>query len=128
MTDNTFDDIRPYTDEEIPAAMQRIADSTALPLLASYVCPEKPLDEVRQMLCSFKTVNDFQYGIMYRVNKQIAAKSISQLTHGGEENLRKDTPYLFVSNGSQTFACRLDPEHESWEYLTGIPAWNEIQL
>ena len=98
MTDNTFDDIRPYTDEEIPAAMQRIADSPALPLLASYVCPEKTLDEVRQMLCSFKTVNDFQYGIMYRVNKQIAEKSISQLTHGGEENLRKDTPYLFVSN------------------------------
>ena len=98
MTDNTFDDIRPYTDEEIPAAMQRIADSPALPLLASYVCPEKTLDEVKQMLCSFKTVNDFQYGIMYRVNKQIAEKSISQLTHGGEENLRKDTPYLFVSN------------------------------
>ena len=43
-------------------------------------------------------------------------------------NLRFGVPYLFVSNGGQTFACRLDPEHESWEYLTGIPAWNEIQL
>ena len=93
-----FDDIRPYTNEEIPAAMKRIADSSALPLLASYVCPEKSLEEVRQMLCSFKNIDDFQYGIMYHVNKQIVAKSISQLTCGGTENLQKDTPYLFVSN------------------------------
>ena len=32
-----FDDIRPYTDQEIPAAMQRIADSSMLPILVSYV-------------------------------------------------------------------------------------------
>lgn len=95
---NDFDDIRPYTDEEIPAAMQRIAKNEALPLLASYVCPDKSLEEVRQLLCSFKTVNDFQWGIMYQVNKQIERKSIAKLSWGGEENLKKGTPYLFVSN------------------------------
>ena len=34
-----FDDIRPYYEDEIPAAMQRIADSDVFPLLASYVYP-----------------------------------------------------------------------------------------
>jgi hypothetical protein len=38
--ESKFDDIRPYYDEEIPAAMQRIASSTSFPLLASYVFPE----------------------------------------------------------------------------------------
>ena len=33
--DAKFDDIRPYYEEEIPAAMQRIADSGSFPLLAS---------------------------------------------------------------------------------------------
>lgn len=32
-----FDDIRPYNDNEIPAAMQRISNSASFPLLASYV-------------------------------------------------------------------------------------------
>lgn len=95
---NKFDDIRPYTDEEIPSAMSRIAESQMLPLLASYVCPEKPLDEVRQMLLGFKTIKDFQYGIMYHVNEQIIKNSITSFSYGGTENLEKGKPYLFVSN------------------------------
>ena len=42
-----YNDIRPYCDEEIPAAMQRIADSASFPLLASYVFPEADIAEVR---------------------------------------------------------------------------------
>lgn len=95
---NDFEDIRPYTDAEIPAAMERIAESQALPLLASYVCPELPLDDVKKLLLSFKTVNDFQYGLMHRVNEQIIRQSISEFTFGGGEDLKKDVPYLFVSN------------------------------
>ena len=93
-----FEDIRPYTDEEIPSAMSRIANSQMLPLLASYVCPEKPLDEVRQMLLSFKTIKDFQHGIMYHVNEQIIANSITSFSYGGAEHIQKDRPYLLVSN------------------------------
>ena len=93
-----FDDIRPYTDAEIPLAMSRIAESQMLPLLASYVCPEKPLDEVRQMLLGFKTIKDFQHGIMYHVNEQIIKNSITSFSYGGTEYLEKDKPYLLVSN------------------------------
>ncbi len=93
-----FDDIRPYTDAEISSAMSRIAESQMLPLLASYVCPEKPLDEVRQMLLGFKTIKDFQHGIMYHVNEQIIKNSITSFSYGGTEYLEKDKPYLLVSN------------------------------
>lgn len=95
---NSFDDIRPYYDEEISAAMSRIANSKMLPLLASYVCPDKSLGEVRHLLHSFKTIDDFQHGIMYQVNEQIKERSITEFTYGGAEQLEKDKPYLFVSN------------------------------
>ena len=93
-----FDDIRPYNDQEIPAAMSRIANSPLLPLLASFVCPGKPLDEVRQLLCSFKTIRDFQLGVMHDVNDQIIKNSITSFTCSGINYLRKDVPYLFISN------------------------------
>lgn len=93
-----FDDIRPYRDNEIPDAMQRISDSPVLPLLASYVCPELSLDYVKEMIRGFRTVRDFQYGIMHKVNEQIISNSISKFTFEGAEKLQKHTPYLFVSN------------------------------
>lgn len=93
-----FDDIRPYTDAEIPAAMQRIAESSALPIVASYVFPGKPLDEVRQLLNSFKTIRDFQIGVMYHANKQIINNTTTKFTCDGLQQLDKDNAYLFVSN------------------------------
>ena len=91
-----FDDIRPYRDEEIPAAMSRIADSPAMPLLASYVCPDLSLDDVKNLVRSFKTVKEFQYGIMHKVNEQIIHNSITEFTFEGSDKLQKNTPYLFI--------------------------------
>lgn len=98
MTNQEFEDIRPYTDQEIPAAMERIATSSALPLLASYVCPDRTFDEVRAMLRSFNTIEDFQMGVMYHANEQIIANSITSFTCTGIDRLDPATPYLFVSN------------------------------
>ena len=94
----SFDDIRPYYDSEIPAAMKSIAESSALPILASYVFPDKPIDDVRKLLCSFQTIRDFQLGVMYHVNKQIIHDSITAFTCHGVEQLEKGKAYLFVSN------------------------------
>jgi len=42
MIDETiFDDIRPYRDEEIPAAMHRMADNDLFPLLSSFAFPDR---------------------------------------------------------------------------------------
>ena len=93
-----FDDIRPYYEEEIPAAMQRIADSDVFPLLASFVYPNEPLEEVRSHVREFKTIREFQHDAMRRVNEQVIARSISEFTASGLERLSPDRPYLFVSN------------------------------
>lgn len=98
MNNPKFDDIRPYCEEEIPAAMQRIADSTSFPLLASYVYPQENIDKVREQIRAYRTIRDFQLEVMRCVNEQVIARSITEFTYGGIEKLDPQKKYIFVSN------------------------------
>lgn len=98
MTDNRFDDIRPYRDNEIPAAMQRIASSTSFPLIASYVFPDEPLENVRKRIANYKTIKEFQSETMSMVNRRIVANSITDFSCSGLEQLSPSKAYLYVSN------------------------------
>ena len=80
-----FDDIRPYYKEEIPAAMHRLADCEVFPLLASYVYPNEPIEDVRKKIASFTTVDQFQLDTMRHVNEQVIARSITSFTGNGIE-------------------------------------------
>ena len=93
-----FDDIRPYYEEEIPAAMQRIADSDVFPLMASYVYPEEPVETARERVRSFRTTEEFQNDTMLRANQQIVARSITEFSVTGLEQLSPDEHYLYVNN------------------------------
>lgn len=78
--------------------MQRIAASTSFPLVASFVFPDRTLEEVRKELLSYKTIKEFQRNIMYEANAQIIKRSITEFTFGGVENLSLDKNYMYVSN------------------------------
>ena len=98
MKNPKFDDIRPYYEDEIPAAMKRIAQCDVFPLLASYVFPNEPLEDVRKRVSSYATTKEFQEGTMCKVNEQIIARSISDFSCSGLEFLDSKKRYLFVSN------------------------------
>lgn len=98
MESNKFEEIRPYTDDEISAAMDRIAGSTSFPLLASYVFPDRNIDDVRSEVRSYKTIHDFQMGIMYWANRKIIQDSTTSFTCGGMENIIPSSSHLYVSN------------------------------
>ena len=93
-----FDDIRPYYDDEIPAAMKRIAASDTFPLLASYAFPDRKVEEVRAMVEGLRTVDEFQTKVMWFVNEQIVRRSMTSYTVSGIEALDPSGQYLFVSN------------------------------
>ncbi len=95
---NIYDDIRPYVDAEIPSAMKRITESEVFPLLASWIFPERELEEVRRLMLSFKTIREFQHRVMMPVNEQVINRSISSFTFSGFEQLDPNTSYLFISN------------------------------
>lgn len=98
MIETDFDDIRPYRNEEIPAAMQRIAESSSFPLLSSFVFPDEDIETVRQRIKGYKTIEEFQFGVMWYANKQIIKRSTTGLTFEGLEKLDPNKCYMYVSN------------------------------
>lgn len=93
-----FDDIRPYCEAEIPAAMQRIANCEVFPLLASFVYPDEPVEAVRRRVAGFTTTRKFQTDTMSRANEQIIKRSISQFSCDGLGQIKPEKHYLYVSN------------------------------
>lgn len=93
-----FDDIRPYYDSEINAAMRRIAAEPLFPILSRFVFPDRDVQEVGRMLEAIDTAYDFQRQVMYRANRRIMEESITSFTCSGVENIEKDRACLYVSN------------------------------
>ena len=93
-----FDDIRPYVDAEIPAAMQRIVADKYFPLVCDYLFPGRPVQGLAALLGSCRTVTDFQVKVMHDAIMAIADKTTSGLTVEGMERLDPTKEYLFVSN------------------------------
>lgn len=93
-----FDDIRPYLDSEVPAAMCRIADDPLFPALSSFVFPGRPVEQVREMVRAIDKVDDFQMKVMHDVNDRIIETSITEFTYSGISHLDPDKNYTFVSN------------------------------
>ena len=99
MTDyHKFDDIRPYRDEEIPAAMQRIASNNSFPLVARFVFPELPVEQAADKIRNIKTIYDFQHDVMIPMNEQVLEGTITEFSLGGIEKLDTSKRYLYVSN------------------------------
>ena len=93
-----FEDLRPFVADEIPAAMQCIADSEAFDALARYVFPHRDIEEVRRMVRAIRTTDEFQMSVMYHVNLRIIRRSITRLTVDGLDALDPAERYLFISN------------------------------
>ncbi|MFA6400859.1 MAG: acyltransferase [Salinivirgaceae bacterium] len=98
MTEHNFDDIRPYHDSEINAAMKRLTADPALNAVASFVYPDVPVEHLQKMIQQISTITDFQVNIMHRAIYQIIKKTISQFSYSGFENLDPSKNYLFISN------------------------------
>ncbi|MDR0872790.1 MAG: acyltransferase [Prevotellaceae bacterium] len=98
LTPEILEDYRPYYDEEINAAMHRIADSAYFPVLSAYVYPERSPEDVKKQICAYTTIDEFQLQVMKTVNEQVIARSIANFSYVGLDKLDKAKPYMFISN------------------------------
>ena len=73
---NRFDDIRPYTDDEIPAAMQRLASEPILDKVLSWLFPGQPGQDWRNKLLSVKNNEELQERIMHPVAEVIVKRTM----------------------------------------------------
>ena len=58
MPTENFDDIRPYNEQEVPAAVNRIAGSEIMPAIAAYVYPGEPVQTVARRISSVKNCDE----------------------------------------------------------------------
>ena len=94
-----FDDIRPYYDSEIPAAMERIASDPLLEKILSFLGKEGRLEQVQQILRGISTTDQFQHEVMARILGSIVERTTDSFTYDGvRENASAATGRLFVSN------------------------------
>ena len=93
-----FENIRPYNDNEVTEAIDRIINEESLKYILSFLYSDKTKDEVIQMLKKINTVNDFQSLFSYYAVREIIRKTSDGLSFSGINKLDNCTPYLFIAN------------------------------
>lgn len=119
---NQFDDIRPYNDNEVRPAIDRLLkDPEFLTAVCQLKFPKAPhwvrkaiLPIVRRYLsrqtATISNVNDLQ-NLVEKYMQQVISNTTEGLTVSGLEHLQIDKPYLFVSNHRDIV---MDPALINW--------------
>ncbi|MDR2511629.1 MAG: 1-acyl-sn-glycerol-3-phosphate acyltransferase [Bacteroidales bacterium] len=92
-----FTDIRPYLDEEVAMATQRMAKARQLHQLMSFLYPDKPIEEIIPFVKSLKSTDDFQTQLVIPAFRDVLNFTSNGLIIAGFENF-DGKPCLFVSN------------------------------
>ena len=93
-----FDDIRPYTDSEMPAVIARVLANERLNTFIHNMFPKANIAYVRQELQKVSSVRQLQQGLMRNAMTHIIRNTTTAFTYTGIEQLQPNTPYLFLSN------------------------------
>ena len=98
MTQLFSSDIRPYKDEEIQPSIKRLLKTREFNLTMQYLFPDKDKKDIRQVLETIKSTNDFQSKITSKAAEFIIKRSTDGYTVTGCENISNKEKYLFISN------------------------------
>ncbi|ESP91728.1 MULTISPECIES: 1-acyl-sn-glycerol-3-phosphate acyltransferase [Pseudoalteromonas] len=117
-----YADIRPYNDDEVPAALDRLlADEQFLDVIAEHNLPKwiasfaaisRPLVKAR-LKSKWKTVNNVEavQNEVAQYLSMLVERTTSKVTYSGLERLDKNAAYLFISNHRDIV---LDPALVNW--------------
>src|SRR5665647_24455 len=98
MANDKFQDIRPYIEDEIGPALDRIARHPLLSSISAYLFPDQKPEQLGQFISSLKSVDEFQTKVMFSAIKKIIADTARTLSYAGIEQLKNDKKHLFISN------------------------------
>ncbi len=96
--EKVYEEMRPYRDEEISGAMNRILKEQAFYPVLQYVFPKRSIEESLKEMASVKTIYDFQMKFSKCAVEEVLNKTATKFTYSGAENLDQETSYLFISN------------------------------
>lgn len=98
-----FDSIRPYNNQEIQQASERLSKNPVFLNAVKFILTELSDENVSDMVNSVKDCNDFQRLFMAPGITRILSNSSAGLTFSGLENIKKDESYLFIANHRDIF-------------------------
>ena len=95
---HNFDDIRPYTDEELRAAIGRLLNEPLLFKMMKWVYPGLSKGEIQKLFRDIRTVEQFQEEICAPAIKVVTQMTTSGLSFSNVELIHRNQAYLFISN------------------------------
>ena len=95
---SSFDDIRPFNDDEYHAVVNELLEVEPLQKALQYYIPNTSLSDLKVLMNSFKSVQEFQSNIACRIVQGIIDYSIEEFTFDGILKLDKEETYLLMSN------------------------------
>lgn len=98
MSTHDFNEIRPYFQEEIPAAIQRIANAHELQSVLEFIFPNEDFEKIKRDINNSKTKADFQKYLMDKALRAIANRYTEGVTAEGIDKLSKDEVSLLLAN------------------------------
>lgn len=93
-----FDQIRPFYDAEVNAAIRQIIDDPMLEAMMNFAFPNDSVAHWKDLMLHTHSLRDFQINFIYPALKKVLEKSSDGLSAGGFDQLEPNTAYLFISN------------------------------
>lgn len=97
-TMNRFDDISPIPDSKVPETIERLIANSYFRRAAETFIKPLPWEQFTAIMSQCSTKDDFQRYIIYPAMKQLIAKTTSEMSGAGWENIPEGTGNLFISN------------------------------
>ncbi|MBQ5689933.1 MAG: 1-acyl-sn-glycerol-3-phosphate acyltransferase [Alistipes sp.] len=96
--EDLYSDIRPYNDDEIPAALERIVNDPAFVPAVNFAFPDADMERIREVVRTCTTVEQLQQRVMISIIQRIIETTIDNFTSSGVEHIEKGKGYLYISN------------------------------
>lgn len=93
---DNFEDIRPFTPEEVPAAVQELMKEEYFQKAASHVVPD--LNLFLKQFATIKTTDEFQEKALFPLLKWLISIVADTFEGSGFSNIELDKAYTYVSN------------------------------
>ncbi len=97
MTEYNYDEIRPYRDDEVHAAFERVCQEPDMKAVMAYLFKEKG-EAVLNHFLDIKSVYELQSTIIGPFFMDIARKHADGIDITGLENVKNEKKYLYTSN------------------------------
>jgi len=98
MTDYNFDSIRPYYEDELPAALKRIVNDDQFNRLLTYLFPSEKHDDLKGKILHAKSTHQLQLAFMLPVIRSILSKTSEKLSLSGIKNYNENAGCVFIAN------------------------------